>query len=109
MGCASPETLRPPSQIIGNEGFSSGAGVSLDSPLVVANQIRPLLSQRESTTKSEASPSLNTKCETGSVEPGMTCAERAAILKPAGSFMAFQTIEAFSGGSLAGVVSLRNH
>src|SRR5882757_10083981 len=60
-------------------------------------------------TDTDASPSLKTRCETGSVEPGSTCAERAAILKPGGSFRAFQTREAFSGGSLAGADSLRSH
>src|ERR1700731_4519162 len=60
-------------------------------------------------TDTEASPSLNTRCETGSVEPGITCAERAAILKPGGSLSAFQTREAFSGGSLVGADSSRSH
>src|SRR5882724_3557285 len=60
-------------------------------------------------TATEAIPSLNTRCETGSVEPGITCAERAAILKPGGNFRAFQTRDAFSGDSLAGAESLRSH
>ena len=61
-------------------------------------------------TDTEANPSLNTRWDTGSVEPGMRCAERAAILNPGGSFVAFQTIEAFSGGSFAGgPESLRSH
>src|SRR5882724_7786213 len=37
-------------------------------------------------TDTEARPSLNTRCETGSVDPGIIWAERAAILKPGGSF-----------------------
>src|SRR3569833_2308909 len=60
-------------------------------------------------TDTEASPSLKTRCETGSVDPGITWAERAAILKPGGSFNAFHTSEAFSGGSFPGCAALRSH
>src|SRR5882757_2645351 len=60
-------------------------------------------------TETDASPSLKTRCETGSVDPGITCAERAAILKPGGNFRAFHTREAFSSGSFRGCESLRSH
>src|SRR6187401_3036264 len=42
-------------------------------------------------TETEAIPSVNTRCATGSLEPGMACAERCAIRKPGGKRVAPQS------------------
>jgi len=45
-------------------------------------------------TDTDARPSVNTRCATGSVDPGIVWAERAVILNPGGSFRHFHTSDA---------------